>query len=65
MSVTDRLLDNNRAYADAFATRPRGTQPRKVAVVACMDARMDVYRLLGLEGEAHVIPTPAGRSPRT
>jgi carbonic anhydrase len=61
MSVTDRLLDNNRAYAEAFAGRPRSTAPRKVAVVACMDARLDVYAILGLEeGEAHVIRNAGG-----
>jgi carbonic anhydrase len=61
MSVTDRLLDNNRAYADAFATRPGAGAERKVAVVACMDARMDVYAILGLqEGEAHVIRNAGG-----
>jgi carbonic anhydrase len=61
MSVTDRLLENNRAYAEGFASRPPATAPRKVAVVACMDARMDVYAILGLqEGEAHVIRNAGG-----
>jgi carbonic anhydrase len=61
MSVTDRLLDNNRAYAEGFASRPPATAARKVAVVACMDARMDVYAILGLrEGEAHVIRNAGG-----
>ena len=61
MSVTDRLLENNRAYAEAFAGRPHGTPPRKLAVVACMDARIDVYAVLGLEeGEAHVIRNAGG-----
>ena len=61
MSVTDRLLDNNRAHAEGFASRPPATAARKVAVVACMDARMDVYAILGLrEGEAHVIRNAGG-----
>jgi carbonic anhydrase len=61
MSVTDRLLDNNRAHAEAFATRPSARTERKVAVVACMDARIDVYAVLGLqEGEAHVIRNAGG-----
>jgi carbonic anhydrase len=61
MSVTDRLLANNRAHAEAFATRPPATTERKVAVVACMDARIDVYAILGLrEGEAHVIRNAGG-----
>lgn len=61
MSATDRLLDNNAAYAEAFASRPHDPAPRKVAVVACMDARLDVYAVLGLrEGEAHVIRNAGG-----
>ena len=61
MSVTDRLLANNRAHAEAFASRPVATTERRVAVVACMDARLDVYAILGLrEGEAHVIRNAGG-----
>jgi len=61
MSVTDRLLANNSAYAEAFASRPPATTERRVAVVACMDARLDVYRVLGLgDGEAHVIRNAGG-----
>jgi carbonic anhydrase len=61
MSVTDRLLANNRTYAKGFASRSPATGPRKVAVVACMDARIDVYAILGLqEGEAHVIRNAGG-----
>jgi carbonic anhydrase len=61
MSVTDDLLDNNARYAENF-TGPLPMPPaRHVAVVACMDARLDVYRLLGLaEGEAHVIRNAGG-----
>ena len=61
MSVTDELLENNRAYAAAFAG-PLPLPPAKhVAVLACMDARLDVYRILGLqEGEAHVIRNAGG-----
>ena len=62
MTATDDLRRNNERYAEAF---DRGDLPmppaRKVAVVACMDARLDVYRLLGLElGEAHVIRNAGG-----
>jgi carbonic anhydrase len=61
MTATDRLLANNRAYAEAFAGRPAATTERRVAVVACMDARMDVYAILGLRlGEAHVIRNAGG-----
>ncbi len=62
MSVTDRLLANNTAYR---SNEGRGALPmppaQHVAVVACMDARLDVYRMLGLaEGEAHVIRNAGG-----
>ncbi|WP_460720448.1 beta-class carbonic anhydrase [Nocardia heshunensis] len=61
MSVTDEYLSNNADYAAQF----RGPLPlppsRHVAVVACMDARLDVYRILGLkDGEAHVIRNAGG-----
>src|SRR6201985_1182147 len=61
MSVTDEYLKNNEAYAADF-TGPLPLPPSKhVAVVACMDARLDVYRILGLaEGEAHVIRNAGG-----
>ncbi|MBP2338502.1 carbonic anhydrase [Saccharothrix coeruleofusca] len=61
MSVTDELLANNAAYAARFSG-PLPLPPSKhVAVVACMDARLDVYRALGLnEGEAHVIRNAGG-----
>ena len=61
MSVTDELLANNAEYAAAFSS-PLPMPPAKhVAVVACMDARLDVYRILGLnEGEAHVIRNAGG-----
>ncbi|GAA1272848.1 carbonic anhydrase [Saccharothrix xinjiangensis] len=61
MSVTDELLANNAAYASRFSG-PLPLPPAKgVAVVACMDARIDVYRVLGLnEGEAHVIRNAGG-----
>src|ERR1700755_2912564 len=61
MSVTDEYLKNNEAYAAEFKG-PLPLPPSKhVAVVACMDARLDVYRILGLnEGEAHVIRNAGG-----
>ena len=61
MSVTDEYLKNNEAYASSF-TGPLPLPPSKhVAVVACMDARLDVYRVLGLgDGEAHVIRNAGG-----
>jgi carbonic anhydrase len=62
MSVTDELLRNAEAYAASF---DKGNLPlppgRKVAVVACMDARLNPYGLLGLqEGDAHVIRNAGG-----
>ena len=61
MSVTDEFLANNEAYAASF-TGPLPLPPAKhVAVVACMDARLNVYAILGLqEGEAHVIRNAGG-----
>ena len=61
MTVTDDLLANNAEYAAGFSG-PLPLPPAKgVAVLACMDARLDVYRLLGLhEGEAHVIRNAGG-----
>ncbi len=62
MSVTDQLLDNNERYAAAFDKGHLPLPPaRHVAVVACMDARLDVHDLLGLdEGDAHVIRNAGG-----
>ena len=61
MTVTHELLQNNARYAESF-TGPLPLPPAKhVAVLACMDARIDVYRVLGLnEGEAHVIRNAGG-----
>ena len=61
MSVTDELLANNAAYAATFSG-PLPLPPAKhVAVLACMDARLNVYGALGLhEGEAHVIRNAGG-----
>jgi carbonic anhydrase len=61
MSVTDDLLTNNARYAESFPG-PLPLPPAKhLAVIACMDARLDVYKILGLkEGEAHVIRNAGG-----
>ena len=62
MSATDDLLRNNEAYAEAFEKGDLPLPPaRGVAVVACMDARLDVHKILGLEeGDAHVIRNAGG-----
>jgi carbonic anhydrase len=61
MSVTDEYLANNARYAESF-TGPLPLPPSKgVAVIACMDARLNVYAILGLnDGEAHVIRNAGG-----
>ena len=62
MSVTDELLRNNETYAKSFTNGDLPLPPAKhVAVLACMDARLDVHNILGLqEGEAHVIRNAGG-----
>jgi len=62
MSVTDQLLDNSKSYAENFDKGDLPMPPaKKVAVVACMDARLIPTRVLGLEeGDAHVIRNAGG-----
>ncbi|MBL7492896.1 carbonic anhydrase [Frankia sp. AgB1.9] len=61
MSVTDEYLANNAAYAQSFVGPLPLPPARNIAVVACMDARLNVYGILGLaEGEAHVIRNAGG-----
>ena len=62
MSTTDELLENAKAYASSFDKGDLPMPPgKKVAVVACMDARLNVYGALGLqEGFAHVIRNAGG-----
>jgi carbonic anhydrase len=62
MSQTDQLLKNNESYAAGFDKGDLPAPPAgKVAVVACMDARLHIYGILGLEeGEAHVIRNAGG-----
>ncbi len=61
MSATDDYLRNNATYAETF-TGPLPPPPSKgTAVIACMDARLNVYAILGLgEGESHVIRNAGG-----
>jgi carbonic anhydrase len=61
VTVTDGYLANNADYAKSF-DGPLPLPPSKhVAVLACMDARIDVYRALGInEGESHVIRNAGG-----
>ena len=62
MSSTDDLLANNESYVASFDKGDLPLPPaRKTAVVACMDARLNVYGMLGLsEGDAHVIRNAGG-----
>jgi carbonic anhydrase len=62
MSSTDELIANNSAYVASFAKGELPLPPaKKVAVLACMDARLDPAKALGLqEGDAHVIRNAGG-----
>src|ERR1700721_311677 len=63
VSNTDQLLANNESYVQNFGDKGELPLPpgRKTAVVACMDARLNVYGALGLkEGDAHVIRNAGG-----
>ena len=62
MSATEEFLAANRNYAETFDKGDKAMPPAKrVAVVACMDARIETGRLLGLEeGDAHVIRNAGG-----
>ena len=61
MSKTDEFLENNRRYAESFGGPLPLPPAAGLAVVACMDARLSVYAILGLkEGEAHVIRNAGG-----
>src|SRR5207245_9147798 len=62
MSVTDEVLKANEAYAQTFNLGNLSLPPaRKLAVVACMDARLIVSRILGLKaGDAHIIRNAGG-----
>jgi len=62
MSTTDDLLESAKAYEASFDKGDLPMPPgRKIAIVACMDARLNPYGLLGLqEGDAHVIRNAGG-----
>src|SRR5438874_8390822 len=62
MSTTDELIENSKRYAASFDKGDLSLAPaKKIAVVACMDARLIPTRVLGLEeGDAHVIRNAGG-----
>jgi carbonic anhydrase len=59
---TDELLANNARYVERFDDHDLGLEPRRrLAVVACMDSRMDIFEMLGLaHGDAHIIRNAGG-----
>src|SRR3954463_3806722 len=58
----DRILAENERYTEAFDRAPLTAAPlRRIAIVACMDARLDVEEALGLRtGDAHIIRNAGG-----
>jgi carbonic anhydrase len=62
VETIDRLLENNRAFADGLPERHLDVQPSlRLAIVTCMDSRLDVFAALGLgDGEAHVLRNAGG-----
>jgi carbonic anhydrase len=62
VSAIDELLESNRAFADGLAERHLDVEPaRQLAIVTCMDSRLDVFAALGLApGEAHVLRNAGG-----
>ncbi|HEX4731249.1 MAG TPA: carbonic anhydrase [Solirubrobacterales bacterium] len=62
MTATDKLVENSKRYEQGFDKGDLPLPPgKKVAVLACMDARLNPYGLLGLEeGDAHVIRNAGG-----
>lgn len=62
MDTIDQLLASNRGFADSLPERHLDVQPsRHLAIVTCMDSRLDVFAALGLgDGEAHVLRNAGG-----
>jgi carbonic anhydrase len=62
LNVIEELLANNRAFAASVPTRQLDLKPSKrLAIVTCMDSRLDVFQALGLKhGEAHVLRNAGG-----
>jgi carbonic anhydrase len=62
VEVIDELVANNATFADSLPTQHLDVQPRrKLAIVACMDSRLDVFAALGLhDGDAHVLRNAGG-----
>lgn len=61
MAITDELLEHNAAYATEYIPDRPLAPKRHLAVVACMDSRLDTFAMLGLDiGDAHVIRNAGG-----
>jgi carbonic anhydrase len=62
METIDKLVANNRVFAEPLADRHLDVEPsRRLAIVTCMDSRLDVFAALGLgDGEAHVLRNAGG-----
>src|SRR6201997_2504550 len=62
METIDELLGNNTTYADTLEPIHLDVEPaRRLAIVTCMDSRLDVFAALGLQdGEAHVLRNAGG-----
>jgi carbonic anhydrase len=62
MNVVDQLVENNRAFASSQPDRHLDVRPRRgLAVVTCMDSRLDIFAALGLrDGEAHILRNAGG-----
>ncbi len=62
METIDELFANNREFADSLPDKHLDVQPsRRLAIVTCMDSRLDVFAALGLQdGEAHVLRNAGG-----
>jgi carbonic anhydrase len=62
MTFIDQLVTNNQAYADGYQPRHLDVKPsRRLAIVTCMDSRLDVFAALGLgDGEAHILRNAGG-----
>ncbi|MSO59755.1 MAG: carbonic anhydrase [Ilumatobacteraceae bacterium] len=58
----DQLIQNNAKFVETFADHGLALAPRrKLAIVACMDSRMDMFQMLGLDhGDAHIIRNAGG-----
>jgi carbonic anhydrase len=60
-SSIDELLENSAAYAAEFAGPSKNVPSKAVAIVTCMDTRIDVFRIFGLDsGDAHVLRNAGG-----